>query len=408
MTIADSTGGHGGGGGGGGGGRSAGKSKAPEFEYHSGESNDEAEDGGYISSDLEEDDAGPRIDITMMKEIIEISDDEDGERNPFMGPVQVIRKDHVERDTKGQDVDDDDGKVKKEGDEDTEMGNAPDSKAKSKARDKSVELISERPFQGAWRPAPLEIKEEPMADDPPARVRSQTKEATEGAADGASESRKARPAKPDEKVKLHPEEEKENARLAADAEAMIREFGDTTRYNGADNTFLFQFPPILPNLVEQKPITIKDDPDAPPPLPTAATNGTSTATSSVPIKVEDDASTDPLKPNPTTDNSVRPAHLPTFAPGSIGKLRVHKSGKVTMDWGGTPLIVQNAVETKFLQNLVMLRIEDEVPGQVSGSMRGQATSFGQPKGRFVVGPDWDTMLPDPDEKEKTRKIKTET
>jgi DNA-directed RNA polymerase III subunit RPC4 len=260
-------------------------------------------------------------------------------------------------------------------------------RGKSKQRDQSVELIEERPWQGVWSdPENPPVKEEPNAEAPSARAQGKSKETTDGA---EQRTRRARQTTSKEPLIFNIEERNEYVHELEDNQVMLDEFGDLNSHKDDTRTYLFQFPPVLPALSVQKPITIKDDPDAPPPQSTVAAGSTS---KDVPIKIEED---DPMeKKKLPPDQTVRPKHLPQLASGAVGKLRVHKSGKVTMDWGGSSFVVQNGVTPYFLQNLVMVKMDEQVPNAAAmpGAMTGVATAFGQPRGKLVVQPDWDEML----------------
>ena len=116
---------------------------------------------------------------------------------------------------------------------------------------------------------------------------------------------------------------------------------------------------------------------------------------------------DRKKPDGSSD---RPAHLPKLEQGLVGKLRVHKSGKAVLDWGGSPLQVQMGITPFFLQDVVMTRLNN--PPQVQPPLQqsartgspvasfkrapdpiaGEAMAFGQVRGKFVVTPEWDEVL----------------
>jgi len=110
-----------------------------------------------------------------------------------------------------------------------------------------------------------------------------------------------------------------------------------------------------------------------------------------PAAVEDD---DPV----VTDSSgPRVQKLPS---GAVGKLRIHKSGKATLDWGGTKLSVGMGGEVGFLQDIVVLGLPDKKVGaegaegaaEKEDAGPGWAMGMGQVKGKFVVTPDWSDVL----------------
>ncbi|GAB7339270.1 hypothetical protein MBLNU457_5924t1 [Dothideomycetes sp. NU457] len=176
----------------------------------------------------------------------------------------------------------------------------------------------------------------------------------------------------------------------------------------ADRVYLFQFPPVLPDLKLAEPgsaptdTTTTDEPaDGPSAekvkaepkspelsrsIPAAPAPGAANNTADKPIKIEDSAAPS-LGPGP---------HL---ASGRVGKLRIHASGRATMDWGGTSLQLNMGVDAQFLQDVVVVRQyqqdikEDEEDRERAAALAaeeigGEVLAFGQVKGKFVVTPDW--------------------
>lgn len=144
----------------------------------------------------------------------------------------------------------------------------------------------------------------------------------------------------------------------------------------ADKVYLFQFPPVLPDLA---PTTIRPDPDAPPDA--LGMDGGAGATNS--------------KENPidVSDSAINQPKLPS---GMVGKLNIHKSGRATLDWGGTSFCLGMGAEASFLQDILVAKVpaqrdEDTAMGG-SAAEEGVAMSMGQVKGKFVVTPDWDEIL----------------
>jgi DNA-directed RNA polymerase III subunit RPC4 len=77
------------------------------------------------------------------------------------------------------------------------------------------------------------------------------------------------------------------------------------------------------------------------------------------------------------------ARLPS---GFAGKLNVHKSGKVTLEWGETNMEVKWGSEVDFLQDVV-LAVGDR--GEEPGAAETRsAFALGQVRKKFVVIPDW--------------------
>lgn len=106
-----------------------------------------------------------------------------------------------------------------------------------------------------------------------------------------------------------------------------------------------------------------------------------------PIKVEEEAV--PL--DKVKKEEVKKGHPPYVnEEGWIGKLIVRKSGRVELSWGGVNLLVGRGVDAGFLTTgIVVDSIEKGPPG--GGAPEGRALSMGQIMGKFVVTPDWEHM-----------------
>jgi DNA-directed RNA polymerase III subunit RPC4 len=74
--------------------------------------------------------------------------------------------------------------------------------------------------------------------------------------------------------------------------------------------------------------------------------------------------------------------------GWVGKLIVRESGRVELTWGGTTLLVGRGAEASFLTTGVIVdSVERGPPG--GGVAEGKAMGMGQIMGKFVVTPDWE-------------------
>lgn len=75
----------------------------------------------------------------------------------------------------------------------------------------------------------------------------------------------------------------------------------------------------------------------------------------------------------------------------MGKLRVHKSGRTTLDWGGTSFELTPGNRSNFLQEVASVEIRPENQ-RAAPEDAGDAISLGRVKGKFVVVPNWAKML----------------
>lgn len=148
--------------------------------------------------------------------------------------------------------------------------------------------------------------------------------------------------------------------------------------------FLMQFPPMTPNLAV--PGSLASVPaHTPAPVPTAPGE----------VKAEDDVQVVDADGPSTETPAVITAGMDWALPaGRAGKLHVHKSGRVTMDWGGISFELDRAAAVDFVQEaLIVSSPEPDVPGAPPKDESEQrAWSMGQLSGKFTVMPNWDQML----------------
>jgi DNA-directed RNA polymerase III subunit RPC4 len=243
--------------------------------------------------------------------------------------------------------------------------------------------------------------------------------------------------KKDVKPVLQTEEDKEEwERHLEDMDVLAKELGGlqgnlNSRSHDADGDFtmsdgprekdpgriyLFQFPPVLPELynplTSQKPMpkgslkTEKEDekdkekgkgkgkgkdPDVDMTGMSAGAKAKGKGKQTVEltetaVKIEEDAIPADTAVKHTSDGARKKKDEFVHEEGWIGKLIVRESGRVELNWGGTHLLVGRGAEAAFLSNaLVVDGVERGPPG--GGAPEGKATSMGQVMGKFVVTPD---------------------
>ncbi|KAI7344072.1 hypothetical protein D0862_14946 [Hortaea werneckii] len=386
------------------------------------------EEGEYVSSDEDEAEQGMgRLNIDELG-VIDLTAEEEEDPSRGFAPVRLKREEHKER-TVGVNV----GEAEKE-DEKEKQGKEKTSekrKGKQKQRPKDVEITGEsEKYHGAYSSSEDEpvIKAEPTEDDerpdaPPAEAAENESHPQEPPSSPETK-RKAK-----EKIKTGSRSAKAPTRPAYQTQEEIDEWnrqqddlrilhselgtlavpppqptdqdGDAAMTDGqqpavedkrADKVYLFQFPPVVPDL---NPIKVKPDPETAPSGAEGETMEVDPTTSSAqgPQIKKDPAPTISEQP-PSTP---RPPHL---ASGAVGKLRIHRSGKATLDWGGTALSVAMGTEASFLQDVVIASLPEhkgDVNGEGNGGggvneETGVAMAMGQVKGKFVVTPDWGEIL----------------
>ncbi|OCT44862.1 hypothetical protein CLCR_05692 [Cladophialophora carrionii] len=207
---------------------------------------------------------------------------------------------------------------------------------------------------------------------------------------------------------------------------------------------LFQLPPLTPFLVKPGAFTtgtgtgtdsepkVKTEPTTT--TTTTATNGTvdletlpdaPPTTTDGPVKHDPDRDGEANKSSSSSRNksqiplpgedglltATAPLRLPA---GVVGKLQVHKSGKVTLDWGGTDMEVKLGSEVDFLQDVVLVERgrrkqdgdededehangdggegegegEGEGAGQGKKDTKGRAYALGHVRQKLILIPDW--------------------
>ncbi|KAG9782585.1 hypothetical protein ABEF93_004741 [Exophiala dermatitidis] len=258
---------------------------------------------------------------------------------------------------------------------------------------------------------PVFVKEQPSS--PEVRRRSLRK---------ASSSTKAR----DARLAIETIEEKaERLRVADDADK-LREFllaaPQITEDENVDEEqiledgklFLFQLPPMTPYLLDadlvaqQESVAVKAEPNTDATVSTGGGGG---------AEVKKDPETGDVsgaaKPNLETEGLLTASEPTRLPSGLVGKLRVHKSGKVSLDWGGTDMEVRYGAEVDFLQDVVMVTPtikteENEEQNQVPDLLNpdqdanqttakdkdkgaGKAYALGQVRRKMVLIPDWEKL-----------------
>ncbi|CAO2655193.1 Nn.00g102570.m01.CDS01 [Neocucurbitaria sp. VM-36] len=379
------------------------------------------EDGGYVSSSSEDDAEFPRKDI----DLIEISSDEN-DATPDAAPkqraartalpVRIGRKEHQER-TFGINTEASTEASAKILEQAEATGRAvavtvsEQVSRKGKAKVKDVEITGVRkPFKGVWQDAQdpeVSVKTEVLSDDEDmadaeqvgvVEHQPQPMEKQEASSPPTERKPQARTRSIAEPVLQTDEDRAEWARFQSNLRHIRAELGpeevpavdvsgDVNMADAAtnakrttvrdNNVYLFQIPPLMPELL---PRYIKKELSEP---QNHTAPVTAPAVKSEPkIKLEEGGFSDP---------SAKPSSGPRFASGHVGKLRVRQSGRTTLDWGGTSYELTPGNKASFLQEVVSINVVPE-KDRVVPEDAGEAVSFGRVKGKFVVVPDWGSML----------------
>ena len=160
-----------------------------------------------------------------------------------------------------------------------------------------------------------------------------------------------------------------------------------------DRMFLFQLPPLVPQLFNPADrVTTNGDTmnaDGVDGVQVKAEPGTSSMTNDQ-DNTRNDPSNTKTEPSPSvfTASSVNSERLPH---GFVGKLNIHKSGKITLDWGGTDMEVRYGTEVDFLQDVICVEsagVPDAAADEEATEKVGKAYAMGHVKGKMVLVPDW--------------------
>ncbi|KAJ0418964.1 RNA polymerase III RPC4-domain-containing protein [Aspergillus carlsbadensis] len=218
----------------------------------------------------------------------------------------------------------------------------------------------------------LEMIKDLFTKEPSAK----TKEPTEGA-DAATDA--ATEGEEKEKTEEDAEEEPDDGKLSG-------------------QLFLMQFPPITPNLIIPNAGGNKDEEATEIPNPAAsqaaAQNGANEQPTNLGLKREDDFEvldgTEDATTTGTSSKVVTAADWQLQA-GRAGKLNVHASGRVTMDWGGISFELDRATAVDFLQEALIVSTPPNATEEMVDDEH-KVWAMGQLSGKFTVMPDWEKML----------------
>lgn len=159
----------------------------------------------------------------------------------------------------------------------------------------------------------------------------------------------------------------------------------------AGHLFLMQFPPMTPNLlapsVEGEPANTTGQA-----APADTTNGNQPEPT--PVKRETDGAEVQEVEGPTTaqvPSKVVTATDWQLQAGRVGKMNVHASGRVTVDWGGISFELDRSTGVDFLQEAVIMSEPPTAESEEAGE-ESKVWSMGQLSGKFTVTPDWEKML----------------
>ncbi|KAL4893450.1 RNA polymerase III RPC4-domain-containing protein [Aspergillus ambiguus] len=164
---------------------------------------------------------------------------------------------------------------------------------------------------------------------------------------------------------------------------------DSAKDKLAGHLFLVQFPPITPGLVVPG-----EDANANANAPSEGAADASDANADAVIKREEDVEVLDDAEDQTGVPRISPVVTATdwrLRAGRVGKLNVHASGRVTMDWGGISFELDRATEVDFLQEALIVSTPPDAEADTPDE-ENKVWAMGQLSGKFTVTPNWGEML----------------
>ncbi|KAH6963545.1 RNA polymerase III RPC4-domain-containing protein [Fusarium avenaceum] len=198
-----------------------------------------------------------------------------------------------------------------------------------------------------------------------------------------------------------PTQDSEEAMIQTDLEILANELGaveisegEEGKTEGPSNKdgrmYLFQFPPVLPPL---KPVAQPKSASKVKPEPGQDDDNilesTPAAADANPVDLTDDMNGTGFNIPGFEDPEQKAGFMSSLlsSGGMVGQLKVRKSGRVEMDWGGSTMELSPATGMNFLTTAVIIEENDEKPRP--GVVGGESIGMGKIMGRFVLAPKWD-------------------
>ncbi|KAF2238904.1 hypothetical protein EV356DRAFT_504240 [Viridothelium virens] len=377
---------------------------------------------GDHASDAGEGDESPRRDIDDIEHIDLTNDDDDvtGARDqraksvrPFLAglaPVRLPRRDHLAYDpaikresspTEALSGGLDEGAIGSMREESTQEEH---TRRRTNVKPKDVEFIrGERRWQGVYQDdedAEVNIKQELTEDamDLDAAPEQSDVHQTPKELPSSPEKKKkddkdtTKPKTSGFKSEFQTAQEKDELeRQRQDTQTLMQELGQAPLLGESapseireGRVYLFQLPPVIPDLIRADLAVKQEQQQAP-----ADQNKPEGSASVIsrpdkkPIKVEE---TD------TANTHHRNPKAPKLTSGIAGKLRVHESGRTTLNWGGTSMELNMGSRLTYLQEVLVAKGLDDGDEGGSEGTKKEAFGLGVIRGKFVVTPDWEEII----------------
>ncbi|KAL1863555.1 hypothetical protein Plec18167_000649 [Paecilomyces lecythidis] len=176
--------------------------------------------------------------------------------------------------------------------------------------------------------------------------------------------------------------------VEADADASEKELSteeQLAKDKHAGQLFLLQFPPMTPNLISPSAEGAEGGEGGEAPAETDQPDGSAIKREENGAEVEEIQ----VAQEPTKVVTAANQHLRA---GRVGKLNLHASGRVTLDWGGISFELDRATEVDFLQEALIVSNASTATTDDEFAEEKRVWAMGQLSGKFVVTPDWEAIL----------------
>lgn len=170
--------------------------------------------------------------------------------------------------------------------------------------------------------------------------------------------------------------------------------------------YIFQFPPVMPPLHVSRPARdlaakkspVKDEPDDDVAMPDAPTHNSKGKAIDLTVKDEEEAPEEEAAAGTGSSSKKKPTDgastgkMDDQPNGFLGKLNVHKSGKISLDYGGMLFDVEMAIPISHAREAVLIVDEGEKDPDKDG-YHGTAYGMGRIAGKFNAVPHWSSVKP---------------
>ncbi|CRG83722.1 hypothetical protein PISL3812_01077 [Talaromyces islandicus] len=155
----------------------------------------------------------------------------------------------------------------------------------------------------------------------------------------------------------------------------------------AGKLFLIQFPPLTPNLIVPGEGGTDNQNDTTEDI-TITHSNTRTNQPEVKAENDEDAEADIALKQPNKLVTAVEQQLPA---GRVGRLNLHKSGKVTLDWGGISFELDKGADVNFNQE-ALIASTSATGATAEDPEEKQVWAMGELSGKFIASPEWNRLL----------------